>query len=319
MTRRPGGPPSRPRTIRFAVVVAVLLVTPLVLGLSLGWYSLNPPVNEMSTPTGSEAHALLGGFPATRMVVEIAYQSNGLPPSAAALAVLGARINETCSHSSLSWSIHSFASSKTSFTSDDLLALTVSNREVWPGPGTMSLFYLFTSGSFADQANVLGEAFRGSSIAVFGGTLAANAPAGELPAVTATVIVHEFGHELGLVGIVGSAPNEDLAHPFHSNDPNDVMYWSVETTASLLGLFGGSSPPTDFDVADVSDLATVKSTLIPLEVIPWVVLGAVAIGVAVVSVLHVRSGRTRTPADAGPAPADQANPPDPPSSPPRRS
>jgi len=223
--------------------------------------------------------------------VEVAYQSGGGAPPASALSVLGSRINETCTHSSLAWSIHPFTSTQSSFTTDDLLRLTTSTRQVWPGPGTTSLFYLYTSGTFADDSSVLGISFRGSSIAVFAGTVAANAPSAMIAPVTATVLVHEFGHELGLVGIVGSAPNEDPAHPYHSSDPNDVMYWSVETTASLLGLFGGPAPPTQFDAADLSDLATVKSTPIVLELLPWVVLGGVAVAVLVLTVRHVRAGR----------------------------
>src|SRR4029077_10411107 len=115
------------------------------------------------------------------------------------------------------------------------------------------------------------------------------APASQQPAVIATVLVHEFGHELGLVGIVGTAPNQDPNHPYHSNDPNDVMYWAVETTGVLVGLLGGSPPPTQFDAADLSDLASVRSAPIFGEIIPWIVAGGAALGAAVVALVALRS------------------------------
>ncbi|MCI4360354.1 MAG: hypothetical protein L3J91_01485, partial [Thermoplasmata archaeon] len=188
-------------------------------------------------------------------------------------------------------SIHPFSSGQTSFSDGDLLALATSERQVWPSPGTMALFYLYLTGGYAPDSSVLGLTFRGSAIAVFEGTIAQDAPSGSAAAVTATVLVHEFGHELGLVGIIGYAPNEDPAHPYHSNDPNDVMYWSVDSTAMLLGLLGGAAPSTQFDAADLSDLATVRSTWIPLEVLPWIVLAGILTAALILAVSYRRAGR----------------------------
>jgi hypothetical protein len=159
------------------------------------------------------------------------------------------------------------------------------------------LGYLYLNGADADNPNVIGLAYRGASIAVFEGTIQSDASAGEAAPVTTTVMIHEFGHELGLVGIDGSAPNEDPNHPYHSSDPNDVMYWAVDSTALLGGLLGGSGPPTQFDSADLADLSTVKSTPILVELVPWVVLAGTlaAAGILVWHSIRQRGRKSRPP------------------------
>ncbi|MCI4344805.1 MAG: immune inhibitor A [Thermoplasmata archaeon] len=283
----------RPRLFRRRTVILYvlgLLLVPVLFGVVLGWYGLDPPQAERLAPVGSEAQQLLNGFPDDRLVVEIAAPP-GEGPTGASVGLLWMRMNETLSKMSISFEVETIHSTATSFTTDDLWNLEAATRTTWPGPGQMSLFYLFVPGSYAGDSSVIGLAYFGSSIAVFPATIAA---AGGSAAVTSTVMIHEFGHELGLVGIVGSAPNEDPAHPYHSADPNDVMYWAVDTTAILSGLLGGG-PPTQFGSADLQDLSTVRSTVIVLEVLPWVVLAAVFGAALAVVVYHRRAHRRGSP------------------------
>lgn len=287
---------KRPWSVRrvLAVQLAIVLLIPILLGVGLGWLGLNPATAESLSPVGSEAHALLNSFPDSKLIVEFAYQVSGGPPPAASVSTLLERINETCQKSSVVVTEHSFASSQRTFSESDLWALETGNRQSWPEPGTMSLFYLFLAGTYSGDSTVLGLAYYGSSVAVFGGTITSASGSGAT-AVTTTVFVHEFGHELGLVGIVGSASNEDPAHPYHSSDPNDVMYWSVDSTALLAGLFGGSAPPNQFDAADMSDLGTVRSTPIFQELFPWAVLGVTLVTAAVLVLRARRRGHQHAP------------------------
>lgn len=255
-----------------ALEVAIVLLLPLVLGYGLGWYDLNPPQAEALSPVGTDAHELLNNFPDGHLVLEFDYQSSVGPPPASALAVLEDRVNETCGKQSITVEEFPFSSPATSFSEGTLLGLEDSVQHTWSSPGTVVLDYLYVNGGDADNPNALGLAYRGASIAVFEATIVAASPS-EATAITTTVLIHEFGHELGLVGVVGSAPNEDPNHPYHSSDPNDVMYWAVDTTAILGGLLG-TAPPTQFDAADLSDLATVRSTVIPQDVLPWGVVAA---------------------------------------------
>ncbi|MGI0132089.1 MAG: hypothetical protein ACREDK_03205 [Thermoplasmata archaeon] len=284
--------PTGRSTARLLVIeAAIVLLLPAIFGVALGWYAVNPRQAENLSPTGSEAHDLLNGFPDSSLTVEIDYQASAGPPPSASVSVLEQRINSTCSKSSVIVEEIPFSSSSTSFHEGDLVALEDRVRHSWPTPGTAVLGYLFLDGSDADHPSTIGLAYRGASIAVFEGTIRSDAPLSAATAVTTTVLVHEFGHELGLVGIVGSAPNEDPQHPYHSSDPNDVMYWAVDSTAVFSGLFGGG-PPNQFDAADLSDLANVRSTPIVLEVIPWAVL-AVCVIAGVVLLASARRRRTR--------------------------
>ena len=278
--------PRPPRRRAVVLYVVALLLLPLHFGAVLGWYGVNPTQAERLAPVGSEAHLLLNGFPDNRLVVEVAAPP-GEAPTPASIGLLWTRMNETLSKMSISFQLETYHTSATSFTTQDLWNLETATRATWPGPGQMSLFYLFVPGSYAGDASVIGLAYYGSSIAVFPATIAG---AGGSAAVTSTVMIHEFGHELGLVGLVGSAPNEDPAHPYHSADPNDVMYWAVDSTSIITGLLGGG-PPTQFGAADLSDLGTVRSTVIVLEVLPWVVLAVVLAGALAVVVLHRRARR----------------------------
>jgi hypothetical protein len=270
------------------ITVALILAIPVVLGAVIGLFEINPVAAELYSSVGEDAHLLLNPFPDDSLVVEIAYQESVGPPPGVVVGTLEQRINETCPKATIAVDEHGFSSAATAFGDASLLALLEQQRHHWPVPGTMSLFYLYLGGNYAPDSSVIGLAFRASTIAVFESTITANPGViGDPTGVTTTVFVHEFGHELGLVGIYGAAPNEDLAHPPHSNDPNDVMYWEVDTTR--IGLLGGS-PPTQFDTADLSDLTNVRHAVIPLEVLPWVVLAGCLIA-AVVVVRTERKGR----------------------------
>jgi hypothetical protein len=284
--------PPRGLSLRLTVVLVVVLLVgvPIALGATVGWYGINPPAAERLSPVGSEAHELLNSFPASSLVVEVDFQAGWAPPASAVSTLLD-RINETCQKSSVTVESKVISAGPGPFTDSDLLALETAQRQTWPSWSTMSLYYLVLGGGYATDSSTIGLAYRGSSIAIFAGTIMADDPS-EYDAVMATVLVHEFGHELGLVGIDGSAPNEDPNPPYHSNDPSDVMYWAVDSSA-LFGLFG-SAPPNQFNAADLQDLSTVRSTLLLGEVLPWVVLGVLlGAGACVLGYTLLRRRRAR--------------------------
>lgn len=276
------------------VLVVAILLLPVGLGAAVGWFGLNPRAAEPLSPTAAFAHELLNSFPDSTLVVEIAAPPGELPPSSS-IAVLWSRMNETLQKGSIQFVLETYSPpATTSWAISDLWNLETSVRSHWPGLGTMALFYLFVDGQYAGGSSVLGLSYYGSSIAVFPGVITSNLPSNYVGPVTSTVLVHEFGHEMGLVGLVGSAPNEDPNHPGHSTDPNDVMYWQVETVGVLGGILGGPPPPTQFDAQDRADLSTVRGTPILQEVLPWVVLGLLLVLAVLVYWLYVR-GRRPTP------------------------
>ncbi len=79
------------------------------------------------------------------------------------------------------------------------------------------------------------------------------------------VLVHEFGHALGLVNNGIDMVNdheadsctiggEERADDGHSDNEDSVMFCSVHTVSGLTGLFADSAPPSRFDANDKNDI-----------------------------------------------------------------
>lgn len=143
---------------------------------------------------------------------------------------------------------------------------------------TAALHLMFLDGSYANgnvlgvtvsKVSATGKVIATGPIAIFSQALRnACSPVGVPPCFDAlpgwkAVLVHEFGHAMGLVdnGIpmvepheastctVGSQTYEDDGH---SDNQNSVMFCTVEQ-ANLFTFFSGG-PPTDFDAKDRADL-----------------------------------------------------------------
>ena len=84
-----------------------------------------------------------------------------------------------------------------------------------------------------------------------------------------SVLVHEFGHLLGLVNLVYKSPvdHEDKDHPGHSNNEDSVMYWAIES-ANLGNIITGELPD-EFDNDDLNDLSGMLSGEIPVTNQIW--------------------------------------------------
>jgi hypothetical protein len=131
-----------------------------------------------------------------------------------------------------------------------------------PDAGEAVLHFLYVDGHSADDndsGRILGYAYRGSSLVMFHETIA-DAGSGLLGLgadVEPTVLVHEAGHELGLVdnGAPMQTPHRDEAHGHHDSDDGCVMYWAAETDA-IGDLLGGE--PLGFDDRCLADLAALR-------------------------------------------------------------
>ena len=126
---------------------------------------------------------------------------------------------------------------------------------------TLRWHVIMPQGSYSDDS-VLGVAVDASTIALFGDSIddangLFNRPSSE--EVENSVMIHEFGHLLGLVNLVYTSPadHEDADHPGHSNNDESVMYWAVESQ-SLNSFFTGNLP-NEFDADDLADMEGMKS------------------------------------------------------------
>jgi predicted Zn-dependent protease with MMP-like domain len=143
----------------------------------------------------------------------------------------------------------------------DILDYADAHQDVDTGGKTAALHMLFLDGQYSN-GQVLGVTYmtsdgsRSGPVAIFSQRLrdlcGPVCLSGTTPAFKA-VVIHELGHSVGLVnnGIPMASPHEDAAHPGHSANDRDVMYYAAETSG-VFNLVGG--PPTDFDSADRADV-----------------------------------------------------------------
>lgn len=211
-----------------------------------------------SSPSAS--NDLVSSTKYTRLFIELDYVQ-GMKPRTGTTDLLEQRINERLSKpDGTQLQESAFQSTRTSYTNDDLREIESQQRQTQPSGNQMVLYLLFLNGHHSkDTANekVLGVQYGRASIAIFketvdasGGLLGLTFNAAD---VEKAVVIHEFGHALGLVnnGLSMVKNHEDTAHPKHSNNQDSVMYWAVENT---LGLPGLDRLPNDFDSDDIADI-----------------------------------------------------------------
>lgn len=118
---------------------------------------------------------------------------------------------------------------------------------------TIAAYFLFVDGPYArdDQnAKVLGIAYGGSSVIMFGKTIHDYSGAIGEPnrdVLESTVIEHEFGHLMGLVddGTKMAVGHLDGAHGHHCDNSACLMYYSTETSDIIGNLVGNNVPALD--------------------------------------------------------------------------
>lgn len=158
----------------------------------------------------------------------------------------------------------------------DLLQLSDAHRDVDTGGQTAALHLLFVDGSY-EQQGVLGVTYTskrsdGSVVAsgpivIFSESIREAcapvvlvSPCVDINSYWAAVLVHEFGHALGLVNNgVPMQRNHEATEcngspdKGHSSNTASVMHCDVEQV-NITNAFGGGGPPTSFDADDKADL-----------------------------------------------------------------
>ena len=212
-----------------------------------GLPSINSDNNKV---VGASANDLLSASKYTSVKIEIQYMP-GFQPDAAAInnlvSFLNLVINKPGGISVVQTQVSSAGKSVLSLT--DIATIEKNNRTVYTAGTQLGVYFLFTNGSYT-ESNVLGIAFRNTSLCLLGKTIHDNSGGlgqASRTKLESTVLEHEFGHILGLVD-VGSpmqSNHKDAAHGSHCNNNNCLMYYASETTDILGFLITGNIPVLD--------------------------------------------------------------------------
>ena len=214
---------------------------------STGLPSVNPVNDRM---VGASAKELLTASNYNSLIIEIQYMP-GFQPDQASLNNLSAFLN-TYLNKPGGITFHQAAisaSGKASLTLNEISTIEKNSRTAY-STGTTATIYILVADAMYSDPNVLGIAYRNTSVCLFGQTIQQNS--GGLGQVNrtklvTTVVEHEMGHLLGLVDL-GSpmvTNHKDGAHGNHCNNQNCLMFYASETTDLLGFLITGNIPTLD--------------------------------------------------------------------------
>ena len=208
--------------------------------------------------TGECKYEILRGNEYSRLHIEVNYVTGNAPDSDA-LNLLKQRIKEVSDKSTVTVSQSSFGSTDNSYTLEEIIELESSERTEFKEGNTFVVHILYLNGEYSDNSQALGIAYSGTSFVMFKEKIEdASFLLISSKDIEKAVIVHEFGHLLGLVNKGYQSPHdhEDPDHPHHSNNEESVMYWAIESQDIANQLDG--EPPNNFDEYDLDDLSLLK-------------------------------------------------------------
>ena len=196
-----------------------------------------------------------------KLIVEIQYVS-GFEPSSTTLDNLKTFLQQRLNKSAgITFTQNTIPSpGKSVYSAEDVQNIEKANRTQTTNNKTLTAYFFFADGDYTGNngsSKILGFAYGSSSMAIFEKTIkdfsgGVGKPSGSV--LETTVVLHEFGHILGLVnnGTPMQATHQDVPNGKHCDDQNCLMYYIVETSDIVASVLGGTIPV--LDAACLNDL-----------------------------------------------------------------
>ena len=206
---------------------------------------------------GESANELLASTTYKSVKIEIQYMTGYAPDAAAANNLQGMLSNILNKPGGISVVTKEISASlNTVLTINEVSDIETNNRTAFTTGDQIALYVLYTNGNYPD-ANVLGAAYKNTSVVIFGKNIHDNSGGigqASRTKLESTVLEHEMGHLLGLVdlGSTMQTNHKDAANGNHCNNSSCLMYYASETKDILGFLITGSIPT--FDANCLSDL-----------------------------------------------------------------
>lgn len=199
---------------------------------------------------GASSNDLLSAANYTSVAIEIQYMP-GYQPDVASINNLVNFLNLLANKPNGITVTQSPISSggKANYSLDDIVAIEKTNRTLYTSGTRIGINFIYVDGLYTEP-NVLGVAYRNTSMCLFGKALTNNSGGLNQPSRTkleSTILEHEMGHILGLVnlGAPMQTAHEDASHEKHCNNTNCLMYWATQTTSIMGALMNGAVPTLD--------------------------------------------------------------------------
>ena len=243
--------------------IAVTLTAVMLASLASGCLGDEDAKYRNLGALGDDKYELLRDDPYPNLIVEVHYVKNyGM--SEQAKSTLVDRIKQVTDKDEINWKIDTVPGGQEDYSLEEVVKIEREYRSVYKGGESSALHILYLDGNYSDDNNVLGMAYTASSFVMFKGRIN-NAGGGRVSAedIETSVLVHEFGHNLGLINIGYETPNPDHHDGDHhsTNEPglfndgsvmipglNSYHYWNQ---------FNGN-PSNEFDDDDLEDLRLLR-------------------------------------------------------------
>lgn len=199
---------------------------------------------------GSSAHDLLSADKYTALKIEIQYMPGYRPDREAIFHLyqfLKERLNKPDGISIATRQIE--PESEKVLNREKVMAIESKNRMAYSDDRTLALYILYTNGIYVND-KIFGLAYRNTSAVLFGENIknySGRIGKPDRTKLEATILLHEMGHLLGLMG-KGTPMLEDHndeRHVSHCQNRKCLMYFAIGTDDKFGYLIKGKIPELD--------------------------------------------------------------------------